>query len=91
MFLWPSSARLDIDEVVTNWAKPSPLCTGRVITDPMNGVLPESDTSTAVSERTLTGALADGSRPEVNGCDFLTVGDGQITKKNAFRKQRPPI
>ena len=44
-----------------------------------------------VSEWTLTGTLADGSRLEVNGCDFLTVRDGQITKKNAFRKQRPPI
>ena len=42
-----------------------------------------------VSEWTLTGTLSDGSRIEVNGCDFLTVRAGQITKKNAFRKQRP--
>ena len=45
----------------------------------------------AVSEWTLKGTLSDGSRLEVNGCDFLTVRDGQITKKNAFRKQRPPF
>ncbi len=42
-----------------------------------------------VSEWTLTGTLSDGSRLEVNGCDFLTVREGQITKKNSFRKQRP--
>lgn len=44
-----------------------------------------------VSEWTLTGTLADGSRIEVDGCDFLTVHGGKITHKNAFRKQRPPI
>ena len=49
------------------------------------------DEGYCVSEWTLTGTLADGSRLEVNGCDFLTVRDGQFTKKNAFRKQRPPI
>ncbi len=49
------------------------------------------DDGYCVSEWTLTGTLADGSRLEVNGCDFLTVRDGQITKKNFFRKQRPPI
>ncbi len=49
------------------------------------------DDGYCVSEWTLTGTLADRSRLEVNGCDFLTVRDGLITKKNAFRKQRPPI
>ncbi len=44
-----------------------------------------------VSEWTLAGTLADGRRLEVNGCDFLTVRDGKILTKNAFRKQRPPI
>ena len=44
-----------------------------------------------VSEWTLTGTMADGKRLEVNGCDFLTVRGGKITKKNAFRKQRPPF
>lgn len=49
------------------------------------------DEGYAVSEWTLTGTLSDGSRREVNGCDFLTVLDGKITKKNAYRKQRPPF
>lgn len=44
-----------------------------------------------VSEWTLTGTLPDGRRLEVNGCDFLTVRDGQIVTKNSYRKQRPPI
>lgn len=44
-----------------------------------------------VSEWTLTGTMSDGRRLEVNGCDFLTVRDGKILSKNAFRKQRPPF
>lgn len=44
-----------------------------------------------VSEWTLTGTLADGRRLEVNGCDFLTVRDGRIVRKNSFRKHRPPF
>ncbi len=44
-----------------------------------------------VSTWTLTGTFADGSRMEVDGCDFLTVRDGLITRKHSFRKQRPPI
>jgi len=44
-----------------------------------------------VSEWTLTGTRSDGSRVEVNGCDFLTVVGGSITLKNSFRKARPPI
>lgn len=44
-----------------------------------------------VSEWTLTGTRSDGSRIEVNGCDFLTVVDGAITLKNSFRKNRPPL
>ena len=42
----------------------------------------------AVSEWTLTGTLPDGRRVEVNGCDFLTVRDGKILKKNSYRKHR---
>jgi steroid delta-isomerase-like uncharacterized protein len=45
----------------------------------------------AVSEWTLTGTFSDGRRLQVNGCDFLTVHDGKITKKNSYRKQRPPF
>ena len=44
-----------------------------------------------VSEWTLTGTMSDGRRIEVNGCDFLTIRDGKIVKKNSYRKQRPPI
>ncbi|MDO9176430.1 MAG: nuclear transport factor 2 family protein [Actinomycetota bacterium] len=44
-----------------------------------------------VSEWRLTGTLPDGSRIDVFGCDFLTVRDGLIVRKNSFRKQRPPI
>jgi steroid delta-isomerase-like uncharacterized protein len=43
-----------------------------------------------VSEWRLTGTLADGSRVDVLGCDFLTVRDDKIVRKNSFRKQRPP-
>jgi ketosteroid isomerase-like protein len=49
------------------------------------------DSGYAVSEWTLTGSLADGRRLEVNGCDFLTVRDGKIIRKNSYRKQRPPF
>jgi steroid delta-isomerase-like uncharacterized protein len=48
-------------------------------------------TGYAVSEWTLTGTLSDGRRLEVNGCDFLSVHDGKITRKNSYRKQRPPF
>ena len=44
-----------------------------------------------VSEWTLTGTLLDGRRLEVNGCDFLTMTEAGITRKNSYRKQRPPI
>jgi len=42
-----------------------------------------------VSEWRLTGTLRDGSRVDVLGCDFLTVRDNKIVRKNSFRKQRP--
>lgn len=44
-----------------------------------------------VSEWTLSGTLADGSKVEINGCDFITVRDGKIALKNSFTKDRPPI
>jgi taurine dehydrogenase small subunit len=44
-----------------------------------------------VSTWNLTGTLSDGSRLEVDGCDFLTVREGLIKRKHSFRKQRPPI
>jgi steroid delta-isomerase-like uncharacterized protein len=44
-----------------------------------------------VSEWRLTGTLLDGSRVDVLGCDFLTLRDDKIVRKNSFRKQRPPM
>lgn len=44
-----------------------------------------------VSEWRLTATLADGNRLDVLGCDFLTVLDDKIVRKNSFRKQRPPF
>lgn len=41
-----------------------------------------------VSEWRLTGTL-HGKRIDVLGCDFLTVRDDKIVRKNSFRKQRP--
>jgi steroid delta-isomerase-like uncharacterized protein len=48
------------------------------------------DDGYGVSEWTLTGTTTEGTRLEVNGCDFLTVRSGLITLKNSYRKQRPP-
>lgn len=42
-----------------------------------------------VSEWRLTGTLLNGTRVDVLGCDFLTVRDNKIVRKNSFRKQRP--
>lgn len=44
-----------------------------------------------LSEWRLTGTLLDGSRVDVFGCDFLTVRNGKIVRKNSFRKQRSPV
>ena len=42
-----------------------------------------------VSEWRLTGTLVDGDHIDVLGCDFLTVRDDKIVRKNSFRKLRP--
>ena len=42
-----------------------------------------------VSEWRLTGTLVDGTRVDVLGCDFLTVRDDKVVRKNSFRKHRP--
>ena len=44
--------------------------------------------SYGVSEWRLTGTMLDGRRLDVLGCDFLTVRDDKIVRKNSFRKQR---
>src|SRR4051794_18333154 len=42
-----------------------------------------------VSEWRLIATLVDGNHLDVLGCDFLTVRDDKIVRKNSFRKQRP--
>ena len=49
------------------------------------------DSGYGVSEWTLTGTQRDGSRVEVNGCDFIAVRAGEIVLKNSYRKQRPTL
>ena len=44
-----------------------------------------------VSETTVKGTKADGSRSEARMVDVFTFRDGKIAVKNAFRKDRPPI
>ena len=43
----------------------------------------------AVSEWTFTGTNKEGKHVEVNGCDLLTLRNGQIAIKNSYRKNRP--
>jgi len=43
----------------------------------------DSTTSTGISKWTLTGTSRDGRRTEVRGCDFYTVGDGMVTRKDS--------
>ena len=45
----------------------------------------------AVSEWIFRGTGGDGARIEAEGVDLFTLVDGKITKKRAFRKQRPTI
>ena len=41
------------------------------------------------AEWLFTGRRADGLRIEAEGCDLLTLRDGKIAVKKAFRKDRP--
>ena len=43
----------------------------------------------AVSEWLFTGTQADGQRIQAEGADIFPHQDGLITRKQAFRKQRP--
>jgi steroid delta-isomerase-like uncharacterized protein len=43
----------------------------------------------AVSEWTFSGTNSDGTRIEAEGCDLFTLRDGNIIRKQAFRKNRP--
>jgi ketosteroid isomerase-like protein len=47
--------------------------------------------SRGVSEWTLTGTAADGTRTEVNGVDLFVFRDGKIALKDVFRKNRPAL
>lgn len=42
-----------------------------------------------VSESTFVATQPDGKRVEADGVDLFSVRDGKITRKQAFRKQRP--
>ena len=44
-----------------------------------------------VSEWKLTGTTPDGTHLDVLGCDFLTILDDKIVRKNSFRKQSPAV
>jgi ketosteroid isomerase-like protein len=44
-----------------------------------------------VMESTFTGTAADGAHIEANMVDLIVFRDGKILRKNAFRKNRPPI
>jgi ketosteroid isomerase-like protein len=44
-----------------------------------------------VSEWRLTGTKPDGTHLDVLGCDFLTIRDDEILRKNSFRKQSPSV
>lgn len=44
-----------------------------------------------VSEWTSTATRERGKRIEVGGCDLFTFGEGKTARKQAFRKERPPI
>lgn len=45
----------------------------------------------AVSEWTFTGTNRSGARIEAEGCDIFTLRGGKIIRKQAFRKNRPPL
>lgn len=50
-----------------------------------------SEQQMIVSESTFVATQPDGKRVEADGVDLFTVRDGKITRKQAFRKQRPPF
>ena len=49
------------------------------------------DSGRGVSLWRMVGTFADGSRLEIDGCDFLTVREGEIVVKDSYTKSRPPI
>ncbi|MBS0373997.1 MAG: nuclear transport factor 2 family protein [Proteobacteria bacterium] len=45
----------------------------------------------AVTTWTLRATRPDGARIEVEGIDLFTLRDGLVSRKRAFRKERPPL
>ena len=45
-----------------------------------------SDTDTGMSKWTLTGTTREGTRKEVQGCDFYTFRDGKVIRKDSYWK-----
>ena len=46
----------------------------------------DADRQTGISKWTLTGTTRDGRHLEVRGCDFYTLRDGQVTRKDSYWK-----
>ena len=45
----------------------------------------------ALSEWIFRGTAANGTRVEAEGCDLFTFNGDKISRKSAFRKDRPPL
>jgi ketosteroid isomerase-like protein len=41
---------------------------------------------TGISKWTLTGTTREGERKEVRGCDFYTLRDGKVIRKDSYWK-----
>ena len=46
----------------------------------------DADADTGISKWTLTGTSRDGTRKEVNGCDFYTFREGKVIRKDSYWK-----
>jgi ketosteroid isomerase-like protein len=46
----------------------------------------DSATATGISKWFLTGTASDGTRREVQGCDFYTFRDGKVIRKDSYWK-----
>lgn len=46
----------------------------------------DPERQTGISKWTLTGTTREGRRVEVQGCDFFTFRDGQVTRKDSYWK-----
>jgi ketosteroid isomerase-like protein len=46
----------------------------------------DADANTGISKWTLTGTTRDGTRKEVQGCDFYTFRNGKVIRKDSYWK-----